>query len=464
MTPRRGYFIQSRLSRRAFLRAMSMAGLTTAIDLVAGCTRSPSKQAVPTSSASSAAPLASSRTPATVTPTVASQALSPTASAYLDEALDYLQAHALKRDQVSWPMLRLQARANAQGAQTPADTYPAIRFALQQLNDQHSKFLEPAEASRPPGRRQDLGFVTDQLVITVVFPGTSAAQAGVRVGDVVEAINGVAGLAALARLAAHPIPATLTLRRPGGALSRTVTLTPSEYDGNRTPTGWRLTDDLGYLEVPAFSGNGDRATWYATTMQEQIRAVDAQSVRGWVVDLRRNWGGNLAPMGAGVGPILGEGLAGRFVDATGRVLQIWSYRAGQAVWDVPATGQEDVGATVAGPAYRLHQPLPPVAILTSRQTASAGEAVVVAFRGRPKTRSFGASTYGIPSATDGKRLRDGATIVFTIALDADRTGRVYDQPIPPNQSVMDDWAVLGTEHDPVLQAARIWLRHHGNEP
>ena len=107
--------------------------------------------------------------------------------------------------------------------------------------------------------------------------------------------------------------------------------------------------------------------------------------------------------------------------------------------------------------YRLKHTLPPVAVLTGPKTASAGEAIVVAFRGRPSTRSFGEPTAGVPTANQGFRLSDGALLVLTVAVDADRTGRTYDSTIPPDQLVPVDLSQIGTPADGGVQAATTWL-------
>lgn len=70
---------------------------------------------------------------------------SSTASAYLQAALTIVQTHALHRATIDWPALCAATWAQAQGAQQPADTYPAIEFALRQLNDGHSFFWPPAK-------------------------------------------------------------------------------------------------------------------------------------------------------------------------------------------------------------------------------------------------------------------------------------------------------------------------------
>lgn len=60
-------------------------------------------------------------------------ALSPKARAYLTAALDILQQHSVKRKNINWTTLRQQTFAFTFGAQTPADTYPAINYALAAL-------------------------------------------------------------------------------------------------------------------------------------------------------------------------------------------------------------------------------------------------------------------------------------------------------------------------------------------
>jgi len=68
--------------------------------------------------------------------------ITPAAQAYLDRALDILQAQHINRYRVDWPVLRANAHAAAAHAQTPADTYNAIRLAIGELGEKHT-FLLP---------------------------------------------------------------------------------------------------------------------------------------------------------------------------------------------------------------------------------------------------------------------------------------------------------------------------------
>jgi C-terminal processing protease CtpA/Prc len=158
------------------------------------------------------------------------------------------------------------------------------------------------------------------------------------------------------------------------------------------------------------------------------------------------------PMLAGIGPVLGEGEPGAFLDPDG-ARQRWFYEDGASGLDNGANRLLIV--TVNGPPYVLRRPAPPVAVLTGPGTASSGEAMVVAFRGRPETRSFGQPTYGVPTANRGYVLSDGATMQLTVSWDQDREGVVYDAPIVPDERV--DGAPGDPAQDLVVAASSAWL-------
>ncbi len=219
---------------------------------------------------------------------------------------------------------------------------------------------------------------------------------------------------------------------------------------NQKPHGQLLVHKIGYLELPHFNASDQAAQQYAMFAQDAIRTVDQTGTCGWIVDLRKNFGGNVWPMFAGVGPILGEGVVGWSVDTDG-VKHTWSYSHGQAQYAGSAT------ISVQN-AYSLKHSLPPVAVLTSPATASAAESIVVSFRGRLHTRSFGEPTFGVPTSNGTFTLSDGALLVVTVAVDADRTGRTYDSPIAPDQQVpMNMFQISAT--DQVVQAAITWLHN-----
>ena len=218
------------------------------------------------------------------------------------------------------------------------------------------------------------------------------------------------------------------------------------------PTGKKLAGEIGYVSIPSFEGKGAYATRFADALQGAVKRADGGGVCGWIVDLRGNPGGNMWPMLAGIGPVLGEGQVGTFVGPDGK-RERWYYAGGASRLD------GHVETRVGGGAYQLHHPHPPVAVLIGSGTASSGEAIAVAFRGRKDTRFFGYPTRGVPTANDVFRLPDGAGLLLTVAADADREGRTYWAPINPDELVGNGTEQgYATPDDSVAKAAEEWLQ------
>jgi carboxyl-terminal processing protease len=193
------------------------------------------------------------------------------------------------------------------------------------------------------------------------------------------------------------------------------------------PEGRVLDGRFGYVLVPTF-GSPDQASidQFATDLQGVIASVAASKPCGWVVDLRSNGGGNMWPMLAGIGPVLGTGQLGSFKDPDGRGAS-WSYENGEARSDGRALAK-----TLTAP-VALHVEAPPVAVLIGPTTASSGEAVAIAFRGRSATRLFGATTRGLTTSNRVFPLSDGSLLNLTTAAFSDRTGTAYQNGVTPDE-------------------------------
>ena len=196
-----------------------------------------------------------------------------------------------------------------------------------------------------------------------------------------------------------------------------------------TPAAMRLPDTIGYVKVDSCPCDGNAATTqFAESIQRALRDADRAGLAGWIVDLRGNLGGNMWPMIAGVGPLLGEGIIG-YIVYNDRDYER-EYRDGAAL------SLGEVFAHAEAP-YALLKPQPRVAVLTDGTVASAGEAIVVFFKGRPETQSFGTPTCGHHHLTQGFRATDGASLFVVTAQSADRMKRKYGGPIEPDQIVSD---------------------------
>lgn len=203
-----------------------------------------------------------------------------------------------------------------------------------------------------------------------------------------------------------------------------------------TPT---LPADVGYVQVRVSSGRAG-----ADALDAAIRQRDRAGLVGWIVDMRNSRGGNMWPFLAAIGPLLGEGTLGFFIDAHKQPTP-WGYAAGRVWLDTEAA----TTAAIEMP-YKLATPKPRVALLADIGVASSGEAIAIAFRGRPNTRSFGTATCGLSTAVAQFPLEQGGRIAVVTSVMADRTKKPYGRTVDPDDVVNDPAEVV--------PGALSWLR------
>src|SRR5262249_13638408 len=119
---------------------------------------------------------------------------------------------------------------------------------------------------------------------------------------------------------------------------------------------------------------------------------------------------------------------------------------------------------VAPPSSLVALETAPVAVLYGPRTVSSGEAVAVAFRGRPRTRAFGQSTGGVTTGNADSPLPDGGILFLTTTVYADRTGHEYGGKMDPDEAVPG--APNAASQDAVVDAATRWLKKEscGGQP
>lgn len=213
-----------------------------------------------------------------------------------------------------------------------------------------------------------------------------------------------------------------------------------------TPRVERLPQGVGYVAMPAFLGTEPQASAaFADGVVDAIDGIAGGTTCGWIVDLRHNGGGNMWPMLAALRPMLGSGELGSLEGPDGNRFHPWHANA-----RITARPGPDLAHA-------------PVAVLTGPRTASSGEAVAIAFRGRPNTRSFGRPTAGLSTSNRTFDLADGSRLMLTTAVFVDRGGHAYGGKLPPDQLVDEAPAQTPPELavDPVVAAARAWLKVSG---
>ena len=207
-----------------------------------------------------------------------------------------------------------------------------------------------------------------------------------------------------------------------------------------------LTGKIGYVRLPGMP-MGDNLQ-----MSREIRdAVCQAAKRGaakWIVDLRYNGGGNMYPMMQGIADLIGNGAIGSVVAHDGRKLSTWTIRDSDFYYDEYRAVDLDGGCMPAKD--------PKIAVLISQYTASSGEAVAVAFKGRPNTRFFGLDTAGLITVTDWTQLGGDLIASISIGYYADRNSNVYRTYVSPDRKI-EFLINEAPERDVMIQEAIKWL-------
>lgn len=226
------------------------------------------------------------------------------------------------------------------------------------------------------------------------------------------------------------------------------------------PKGKVLKGGIAYIWIPHFGQRGERVVDFADMVHVLVKTLNRYQPKGWIVDLRDNGGGNMWPMVAGLGPLLGEGPIGHFT-FRGETLHTWRYENGSSSMHTDGEQKFAVGVSVE-PIPALGESIS-IAVLTGPHTSSSGEATLVAFMGKENVRTFGLPTFGVPSANRGHPLSDGATLIISSSFYSDRLGREYKSSIPADTFVPYDTLSKSTrdsEDDPVIKRARKWIDEH----
>ena len=269
----------------------------------------------------------------------------------------------------------------------------AIRGMTASVGDQYTFYYTPEEMKRAnennAGLYHGIGVLLQvkdgEIQVVRVYPGTPAESDGVRVGDVIMAVDGqrVSGAdgrryneaVSLIR-GAEDTRVTLTILRDGEQMDIDV------RRGNVSVSyanSCVLEGDIGYIAISQFNGDA------AAKCREAIASFREQNVKGLVIDLRNNPGGLLDQVVSVADAILPTGVIVYIRERDGNRQDFYS---DEAMYDVP------------------------VAVLVNGMSASASEILASAVQAFGRGTIVGLNTYGkgivqtlVPFQEDGAGLQ-----------------------------------------------------------
>lgn len=261
--------------------------------------------------------------------------------------------------------------------------------------DPYSRYAAPAEAQASRQRRAGRAGVGVQVVergggfvIEQVVPGGPAAQAGVRAGDRLSAIDGAptqgADLASIDALLSGPDGTQVELRLAGrDGRVRVVLMTRATVVPQTV--GFERVGDLLVIRLTGFAG--DTGAQLAQAIASGM--AGSKPPRGLVLDLRGNRGGLLLQAVAAAQVFLADGV----VAAT-------AGRDPQAAHVFRADGHDQSGGV-------------PMVVLVDGRTASAAEILAAALADQHRAVVVGSATLGKGLVQTIAPLPDGGELLIS---------------------------------------------------
>ena len=309
---------------------------------------------------------------------------------YLDSSGDY--------DELSWRQLRRDLLKKSFAGS--AESYEAIRGMLASLNDPYTRFLDPKQFKEMRidtsgelmgvGIQLSLDKATKELVVVSPIEGTPASRAGVQSKDVIVSIDGKStegmNTEDAVKLIRGPEGSAVILGLRRGDELIDVPLTRARIEINAVSYKLNTTRDqhkVGYIRLKQFNANA------AKEMREAAKALEAQDVDGYVLDLRGNPGGLLEASIDIARQWLNEGI-------------IVSTRTREGIRDV----RRATGSAITDK---------PLVVLIDQGSASASEILSGSLQDNGRAQLVGQKTFGKGLVQAVRGLSDGSGLTVTIA-------------------------------------------------
>lgn len=274
----------------------------------------------------------------------------------------------------------------------------AINGMLQSLGDPHTSYMNPEEYSQAntalEGEYEGIGAIVDitgdYLKIVSPMPDSPAEKAGLKVGDIIIAVDGedMTGVDGNIVLSKVKGPAgtsvVLTIQREGVDQSFDVTVTRAKI--TQSSVTYKMLDSgVAYVGLSNF---GEKTT---QDLKKALKELLAQNPKGLILDLRYNGGGFLETA---------VEVTSQFLDSGNVLLEEYGDKT-----------QTAYPALEGGLALDI-----PIVVLVNEGSASASEITAGALQDAGRAKLIGVTTYGKGSVQKWTALQDNQGAVrITIA-------------------------------------------------
>lgn len=368
---------------------------------------------------------------------------------------------------VDWAAMKEKYRARLPGVSNKAGLRVLLQEMLAELRRSHFAILPRELAVFTPGERVRIGTigldvseVEGAVVVSGLNPASAASRAGLRLGDAILKVDQLelvelrrsleqAGFSS-ARCGTYLVQLTRSHLQKG--VGSVLSLVVSGIDGQLRPVEitfepyegvWsEPMGDFPSQPVQCVARHEPDGTAYlhfnifARVAMKDIRTLlrSVPAGGGLVLDLRGNQGGIA---------IMASGIAGWLSD---REYQLGTMHLRQGHLDFSVAPQ--AGAFLG-----------PVAVLIDSGSASASEILAAGLQEARRARIFGEPSAGAALPSSFKTLPSGDILQYVIADLQTPAGVLLEgRGVVPDEPILLSRKDIAEGHDPVVEAARRWLR------
>ena len=279
---------------------------------------------------------------------------------------------------------------------------------------------------------------TAMTMISGIIPNTPAEEAGLMAGDIIYKVDGKEttgmDLSLVAGSVRGPVgtQVTLTIYRKGESDYREITLTRRDVVTIMVESEMK-EDGIGYISLAQFDGKA------ASQFKENLSDLKAQGMKGMILDLRGNPGGDVDIAVSIAKQLIPEGLIFYYEDKNGNRTEY------------ETDGEDALGL--------------PIIVLVNGGSASASEILSGAIQDSGAGILLGTQTYGKGIVQSVMDLNDGTAVKITIAKYYTRNGHdIHGIGITPDVELeFDSESYQADETDNQLDKAIELMREQLKE-
>jgi len=309
----------------------------------------------------------------------------------------------------------------------------AIKGMIEVLDDPYTSYMEAQiyelSMSDLEGKFEGIGAYVgvrdEQLMIIAPIPGSPAAEAGIRAGDIILEVDGNPTLgmsleeAVLYIRGPKGTPVGLLVLHQGETEPEEIEIVRAEIE---VPSiHFEMREDIAYIHIYHFSERSNEE------LSPVLEKIDQEGATGIILDLRSNPGGLLDVVVDMASYFLKEGTVVYVVDNQGKQTSL-SVKPQDIIIELPLVA------------------------LSDNYSASGSEVLIGALQDHARATIAGTKTYGKGSVNTLHHLKDGSGLYITTARWLTPSGRLIE-----GEGIEPDYP-LELEGEDVIQWAIDYLK------